>query len=80
MFLSLNEQMDILRKGTVEIIPEEELAKKKEEEEAAAKKKAEEEQAFFLHRFLLLAIEYGGDFIKVFNEQTHTLVELKAAK
>lgn len=28
MFLSLNEQMDILRKGTVEIIPEEELAKK----------------------------------------------------
>ena len=43
-------------------------------------KKAEEEQAFFLHRFLLLAIEYGGDFIKVFNEQTHTLVELKAAK
>jgi len=28
MFLSLNEQMDILRKGTVEIIPEEELTKK----------------------------------------------------
>lgn len=43
-------------------------------------KKAEEEQAFFLHRFILLAIEHGNDFIKVFNEQTHALVESKAAK
>ena len=31
-------------------------------------KKAEEEQAFFLHRFLLLAIEHGSEFIRVFNE------------
>lgn len=43
-------------------------------------KKAEEEQAFFLHRFLLLAIEYESEFIRVFNEQTHALVESNASK
>ncbi|MBC8484475.1 MAG: tyrosine--tRNA ligase, partial [Bacteroidetes bacterium] len=30
MFASLNEQMDVIRKGTVEIIPEDELARKLE--------------------------------------------------
>lgn len=38
-------------------------------------KKAEGEQSFFLHKFLLLAITHGNDFVKVFNEETKAMVE-----
>lgn len=38
-------------------------------------KKAEDEQSFFLHKFLLLAITHGNDFVKVFNEETKKMVE-----
>lgn len=38
-------------------------------------KKAEDEQSFFLHKFLLLAIKHGGDFIKVFNAETKAMIE-----
>lgn len=40
-------------------------------------KKAEDEQSFFLHKFLILAIEHGNDFIKVFNAETKALVDAK---
>jgi len=38
-------------------------------------KKAEKEQAFFLHKFLILAIKHGNDFIKVFNSETKAMIE-----
>lgn len=38
-------------------------------------KKAEAEQAFFLHKFLILAIKHGNDFVKVFNEETKKMIE-----
>lgn len=38
-------------------------------------KKAEDEQSFFLHKFLILAIKHGNDFIRIFNEETKVLVE-----
>lgn len=37
-------------------------------------KKAEDEQSFFLHKFLILAIEHD-DFIKVFNAETKAMIE-----
>ena len=40
-------------------------------------KKAEEEQSFFLHKFLILAIKHGNDFIKVFNAETKAMVDVK---
>lgn len=40
-------------------------------------KKAEDEQSFFLHKFLILAIKHGNDFIKVFNAETKAMVEAK---
>ena len=40
-------------------------------------KKAEDEQSFFLHKFLILAIEHGNDFIKVFNDETKAMIEAK---
>ena len=38
-------------------------------------KKAEDEQSFFLHKFLILAIKNGNDFIKVFNAETKAMIE-----
>lgn len=38
-------------------------------------KKAEDEQSFFLHKFLILAIKHGNDFIKVFNAETKAMFE-----
>ena len=38
-------------------------------------KKAENEQSFFLHKFLLLAIKHGDDFIKFFNAETKAMIE-----
>lgn len=38
-------------------------------------KKAEDEQSFFLHKFLILAIKHGNDFIKVFNAETKAMIE-----
>ena len=38
-------------------------------------KKAENEQSFFLHKFLLLAIKHGDDFIKIFNAETKAMIE-----
>lgn len=38
-------------------------------------KKAEDEQSFFLHKFLILAIEHGNNFIKVFNAETKALIK-----
>lgn len=40
-------------------------------------KKAEDEQSFFLHKFLILAIKHGNDFIKVFNAETKAMVDAK---
>lgn len=40
-------------------------------------KKAEQEQAFFLHKFLILAIKHGNDFIKVFNAETKAMVDAR---
>ena len=40
-------------------------------------KKAEDEQSFFLHKFLILAIKHGNDFIKVFNAETKAMIEAK---
>ncbi len=40
-------------------------------------KKAEDEQSFFLHKFLILAIKHGNDFIRIFNEETKVLVEAR---
>ena len=37
--------------------------------------KAENEQSFFLHKFLLLAIKHGNDFIKFFNAETKAMIE-----
>lgn len=38
-------------------------------------KRAEDEQSFFLHKFLILAIKHGKDFIKVFNDETKAMIE-----
>lgn len=43
-------------------------------------RKAEEEQAFFLHRFIILALEHGDNFISVFNAETKALVDQKNSK
>lgn len=43
-------------------------------------KKAEDEQSFFLHKFLLLAITHGNDFLKVFNAETKAMVEAQEQK
>ena len=43
-------------------------------------KKAEDEQSFFLHKFLLLAIKHGGDFIKAFNPETKAMIEAQESK
>ena len=40
-------------------------------------KKAENEQSFFLHKFLLLAIKHGDDFIKFFNAETKAMIEAR---
>lgn len=41
-------------------------------------KKAEHEQSFFLHKFLILAIKHGDDFIKIFNDETKAMTEAGA--
>lgn len=37
--------------------------------------KAEEEQAFFLHRYLIFALQHGEEWLKVANEEIKTLRE-----
>ena len=38
-------------------------------------KKAEDEQSFFLHKFLILAVKHGNNFVKVFNDETKAMIE-----